>query len=242
LRKCSTFHDATDNDRAIGCLPATVLLGREPTPELKAVPVPPGDPDWNQGGTYLAFLRLQIAITDWRQLSRGEQELIVGRDKLTGSPIGSTSVEGAQLQPHPIGAAPLTELTAWQDRDAFINPSDTANAVLEASHINRANQNRGSGSTHAAHRIFRQGYEYLEDLAPDGPHLGLNFMSFQNDLYHVQQILGLSGWLGDANFGGATGTDQRGPHAIGLIALRAGGFYAIPPRETPFAGARLFRE
>lgn len=201
-----------------------------------------GDPDWNRGGTYLAFLRLQIAINRWRVLSRDEQELIVGRDKLTGWPISSVSVEGDRLRPLAVGDSPLTETKAWWDRDAYFNPPETGHAILEASHIHRTNQNKGSGTTRAAHRIFRQGYEYLESLGPDGPRLGLNFISFQNDLEHVQQILGLKGWLGDANFGGAASSERPEPLSITLATLRAGGFYVVPPRETPFAGASLLAE
>lgn len=209
--------------------------------ERPSVVTCPGDPDWNRGGTYLALLRLQLDLDTWRALSRTDQELIVGRDKLTGWPIGSVSLDDGQLRPVPLSTEPVTTSTHWRMRDAYFNPPDTASAVLEASHTHRSNQNKGSGVTRAAHRIFRQGYEYLDSIGPEGTCLGLNFVSFQSDLQHVQQILGLKGWLGDANFGGrAGGADGTGPRSVALATLCAGGFYAVPPRDVPFPGARLF--
>ena len=41
-----------------------------------------GDEGWAVGGTYLAFLRLAVDLVGWRRLSRVDQELAVGRDKL----------------------------------------------------------------------------------------------------------------------------------------------------------------
>lgn len=193
----------------------------EPSQRRAAVTCP-GDPGWNRGGTYLAFLRLQVDLGAWRALSVAEQEAIVGRAKSTGCPLGS-----GQERP-PGDDAP------WEDRDAYYNPPETGDPAIELSHIHRVNQNRAAGTTHAGHRIFRQGYEYLEDITAEGPRLGLNFVSFQSDLEQLQQVLGLAGWLGDVNFGG-----PGGPGALSLMSLRAGGFYAVPPRAEPFAGAAL---
>ena len=199
-----------------------------------------GDPDWNRGGTYLAFLRLEIALGPWRALSKAEQEVIVGRDKLTGWPLESVGQEDGQLRPEPLARRPVEEISEWQLRDAYYNPPETASPLIEASHTHRVNQNKAAATTPSAHRIFRQGYEYLEEIGPDGPRLGLNFISFQNELYHLQQILGLRGWLGDVNFGGPTTPGSGEPEPIRLTSLRAGGFYVVPPREDPFPGARLF--
>ena len=198
-----------------------------------------GDPDWNTGGTYLAYLRLDIAIKSWRGISRPEQELIVGRDKLDGWPIAAVRVKDGRRIPEPLSSGPLTDATPWQLRDAFFNPPDTGCPILEASHTHRTNQNKAAATTPSGHRIFRQGYEYLEDINPTGPRLGLNFVSFQNDLMHVQQILGLKGWLGDTDFGGA-GTSAQAAAAAALLELTAGGYYVVPPRHISFPGADLF--
>jgi len=199
-----------------------------------------GDPGWNRGGTYLAFLRVQIALRQWRALSRSAQEAIVGRDKLTGCPLEAVDTEGGELRPRLLAGCPAANTSDWRQRDAYFNPPETGDRLVEASHVHRVNQNRGAGGTAAAHRIFRQGYEYLEDLDPEGPRLGLNFVSFQSDLQHLQQVLGLDGWLGDVNFGGPSRPGPGEPPSPQLLSLRAGGFYAVPPRETPFPGVGLF--
>lgn len=222
----------------------------EPSQRLAAVECH-GDPDWNSGGTYLAFLRLQVALGPWRRLDRATQETIVGRDKLSGSPLMAVERDGdGALHPRPLAAAAPPPDTGpvpgpgsdadWQQRDAHFNPPETGDRLVEASHIHRVNQNRAAGGTRAGHRIFRQGYEYLEDITPDGPRLGLNFVSFQNDLEQLQQILSLDGWLGDVNFGGPTDPETGDPQPLTLMSVRAGGFYAVPPREDPFPGAGLF--
>lgn len=211
----------------------------EPSQRLAAVECQ-GDPDWNRGGTYLAFLRVQVALPEWRGLDRATQEAIVGRDKLSGCPLESIERTAEGLRPRPIAACPLSDDSDWRARDAYFNPPETTDPLVEASHIHRANQARAAGGTPAGERIFRQGYEYLEGIDRDGPRLGLNFVSFQSDLQHLQQVLGLSGWLGDVNFGGPTKPAAGDPPSPSLLSLRAGGFYAVPPREKPFPGATLF--
>jgi hypothetical protein len=106
--------------------------------------------------------------------------------------------------------------------------------------VHRANQSRASPQAPAAHRIFRQGYDFLEDVGPDGPRLGLNFVSFQRDLGALQHLLHLPGWLGDVNFGGRADAGPGEPPALGFVSLAGGGLYAVAPRARPFPGAALF--
>ena len=47
-----------------------------------------------RGGTYMAFLRLDVDLAAWRALSRAEQELAVGRDKLTGAALVAVDRRG----------------------------------------------------------------------------------------------------------------------------------------------------
>ena len=79
---------------------------------------------------------------------------------------------------------------------------ETLDPLLEASHIHRANQNRGSAASEAGLRMFRQGYDFFEGFADGSPSVGLNFVSFQRDLASFHHVLHLPGWLGDTNFGG----------------------------------------
>jgi deferrochelatase/peroxidase EfeB len=218
------FHDGVSNIR--------------PSQRLAAVECV-GDPDWNQGGTYLAFLRCAVDLAAWRRLTREEQEILVGRDKLSGCALEGVSDQDGQLAPRPFPGCPAAADADPQERDKFRDPPESGEPIVEASHIHRANQNRTEPTTHAGHRIFRQGYEYLDGFA-DGPRLGLNFVSFQRDLEHLWQILGLPSWLGGVNFGGRDDRGANEPPPIELISLEAGGLYAAPPQAEPFPGAQLF--
>jgi Dyp-type peroxidase family len=191
-------------------------VGNMPSRERLAAIAAPPDPRWMGGGTYMAFLRLRVGLRAWRALDRAAQELAVGRDKLTGNPIV------AVRRGRPVPAA--------GEADRF-DPPETGDPRIEASHVHRSNQNRGSPDSPAALRIYRQGYDFIEGIGPDGPDAGLNFVSFQSDLRTLQHLLHLPGWLGDANFGG---------DAPPFVSLLAGGLYAVPPRARPFPGAMLF--
>ncbi len=211
----------------------------EPSQRLAAVECR-GDPEWNRGGTYLAFLRIEIDLRGWRRIARSEQEAIVGRDKLSGCPLASVERTAAGLRPRPVAVSPPDDSSDWHERDVHFNPPETTDPLVEASHIHRASQARAAGGTPAGERIFRQGYEYLEEIDAAGPGLGLNFVSFQRDLERLLQILGLRGWLGDVNFGGPAKPSLGDPPSPALLSLRSGGFYAVPPRADPFPGAVLF--
>jgi deferrochelatase/peroxidase EfeB len=202
----------------------------------------PGDPAWMRGGTYMAFLRLSVDLSVWRGLPRATQELVVGRDKQTGG--GLTGVRRTSGTVTPIAApAPGVEATDAEIAD-YGDPPQSTDPLLEASHIHRANQTRASPDSPAALRMFRQGYDFLEHVGPDGPRVGLNFVSFQRDLSVVQHVLHMPGWLGDINFGGPQAPDEGEPDSPRFVTLEAGGFYAVPvaaPRSPApsSAGATL---
>ncbi len=197
------------------------------------------DPSWMSGGTYMAFLRLFVDLGTWRRLSRADQELLVGRDKLSGAGLVATTRDAAgRVVPIPRPAVDAEDEDCA--RSDLIDPPQTVDPVIEASHVHRANQLRGSPLAAAALRIFRQGYEFLEDVA-GSPRVGLNFVSFQRNLAIINHLLHLRGWLGDVNFGGRHGAPEGEPPPIPLITVAAGGFYAVPPTGDPFPGADLFR-
>jgi deferrochelatase/peroxidase EfeB len=197
------------------------------------------DPEWMEGGTYMAFLRLAVDLKLWRGLSRAEQELVIGRDKLTGA-----GLVGVKRDRHgrarPVAGRALPAKPSGAQRARHADPPQSNHPLLEASHVHRANQNRGSPGIPAGLRMFRQGYEFMESIGPGGPELGLNFVSFQSDLGALQHVLRLPGWLGDVNFGGPASPGVGDPPSPRLIRLVAGGFYAVPPRGKTFPGAQLF--
>jgi Dyp-type peroxidase family len=198
------------------------------------------DPPWMEGGTYMACLRLAIDLEAWRALSRAQQELSVGRDKLSGAALIAVH-DDEQGNPTPIAAAPLGETPTPDEQADWRDPPQTIDPLLEAAHIHRANQSRASPAAPGALRIFRQGYDFLDEIGADGPRLGLHFVSFQRDLRIVQQLLHLTSWLGDSNFGGRSPDSTHDDATTRpFVSLVSGGFYAVPPREKPFPGATLF--
>jgi Dyp-type peroxidase family len=199
------------------------------------------DPAWMAGGTYMAFLRYAVDLSAWRALTRAQQELIVGRDKLTGQPVLDVRRgPGGELLPVAEAGVPDEE-TSPGGAD-FREPPEVADPIVKASHLQRANRNRASPWAPAGLRIYRQGYEFLERLDGDGITLGLNFVSFQGDLGALRRVLHLPGWLGDVNFGGPATPSLGDPANVKLLSLLAGGLYCVPPRDTPFPGAQLFKQ
>jgi deferrochelatase/peroxidase EfeB len=209
----------------------------ESSERLVAIQAGP-DPAWMGGGTYMCFLRFAVDLSAWRALDRAEQELIVGREKLTGRPlIGINRGPAGEVLPvAEAGAAAGQGVAPGAD---FREPPEVSDPLVKASHLQRANRNRASPSAPAAYRIYRQGYEFLETLDDHGPRLGLNFVSFQGDLGRLRRVLHLPTWLGDINFGGLPAGSAEHP-PLQLISLVAGGLYCIPPSESPFPGAQLF--
>jgi Dyp-type peroxidase family len=200
-----------------------------------------GDPEWMRGGTYMAFLRCRVDLRAWRALERGEQELLVGRDKLTGAPLRTTERD-SEGRACPVAAEPLSRDAGAVQIADYHDPPQATDPLIEASHLHRANQNRASPHAPAAWRMFRQGYDFLDGIGPEGPTLGLNFVSFQADLGALHHVLRLPGWLADVNFGGPARPGPGEPEPVELVKLLAGGLYAVPPVAEPFAGAVLFAE
>jgi hypothetical protein len=191
------------------------------------------------GGTYLAFLRLEVDIRAWRGLDRATQELLVGRDKITGCPLVSTNGQIASMPGCPMGGAPI-----WASKnDPIAEPDPVGDVRLKQSHIHRGNQHRPNAASRESLRIFRQGYEFLEwkESAP-GFRLGLNFVSFQDTTERLIRILSQPDWLGDVNFGGDP--KQQPPGMSRLLQVYAAGVYLVPPKIAgePFPGAEAMFE
>jgi deferrochelatase/peroxidase EfeB len=50
----------------------------------------PEGPAWMHGGSYLVYRRIRITLEHWDRLPHGQQEQVIGRQKLTGAPLGSS--------------------------------------------------------------------------------------------------------------------------------------------------------
>ena len=219
------FHDGISNLRSID---------RE-----SVITIEPGqDVEWMVGGTYLAFLRLSVDLKGWRAIAQRDQELAVGRTKLSGCPI--VAVDGDDLVTP--GGCPVAGTEIWESaNDAlFAEPPPVDNPALRRSHVQRANHHQLPPSNPASRRIFRQGYEFLEWAETDqGFRAGLNFVSFQDTPERVTRILASEEWLGRVNFGGSdrhTGLER-------LTSAHAAGTFCVPPaaRENErFPGEAAF--
>ena len=204
------FHDGVSNLRS----------------ELRdgVISIDPGEPPWIVGGTYMCFLRLAVDLPAWRGLDRTQQELLVGRDKLTGCPLVSVTADGV---PVPVEGCPVPGTTTIFEpgNEAFREPGAVTGTALIESHVQRANHRAGDPSNHTSGRVFRQGFEFLEPMAGrPGFRAGLNFVSFQDDPRRLITVLTQPGWLGDTNFGGAAGAASTR-----LLSVRAAGVYLVPP-------------
>jgi Dyp-type peroxidase family len=217
---------------------------RSPLRKLVMEVTEPGDSPWLVGGTFMAFLKIAVDLQVWRQLSRSQQELVVGRHKLTGCPLldEPPQIVAGQVQPQFISGCPFSGTIPINPGDRFIDPAKASNRLVVGSHIHRSNFNRGDDDQPSNNRIFRQGYEFLDAVPGGGISLGLNFVSFRKDISAIRNILSIGDWMGNVNFGGVTNPDLtlNEPPPIPLMSILAGGFFAIPPTEDPFPGASLF--
>lgn len=209
-----------------------------------ALQIEQGEQDWLIGGTKMAFMKIAVDLAGWRKLSRSQQEVMVGRDKLTGCPIIDATSNGNDLFITLDPAGPKDrpiELGNPEDAD-LLSASTPASGLALVSHIHRANRSRMAPDQDAARRIYRQGYEFVDSPAGGGVRVGLNFVSFQRAFESISSILGLANWMGDANFGGPVGGTPAIPD-FELMRVVSGGYFVIPPmRDLPFPGASIFVE
>jgi len=210
--------------------------------------------DWTSGGSYLAFLRLEINLPVWEKNERKNQEILIGRDKLTGIPIVGIDKKGNPLKKS--GCIPSSKIRSYDIRfhdhpNYFHKPSvnhtlepqldvDSSIRLLSQSHIGRTRHIDGIKSDDpASRRIFRQGFEFIESTTnnPTKPlKVGLNFVSFQNDPARLLFILTDPNWLGRSNFGGTGG----GKEMNDFLTAQASGIFFVPPTERPFPGVTMF--
>lgn len=120
--------------------------------------VQPGDgPAWMEGGTYMVVRRIQMLLDVWDATSIEGQERAVGREKVSGAPLGQeTEYDPVDLEEKKNGELAI--------------PADA--------HIRLASPDLNGGQ-----RILRRGFSYTEpSLAGSGQlDAGLFFISFQRD-------------------------------------------------------------
>ena len=197
-----------------------------------------GGQDWSINGSYCVFIKLSVNLTNWEAIDHRRQELLVGREKYTGCPIIKIDPNGSLVTDLSC-PVPGTRQIHERGNEGFREPPDGLTAELMQSHVQRANHHRQPYSRVDSRRIYRQGFEFLDD-GKDGLDIGLNFVSFQDDPDRTFFILTQLGWLGGVNFGGdPTSTTEEENN---LLTVRMAGSYFIPPEHpgNPFPGSFLF--
>jgi Dyp-type peroxidase family len=205
---------------------------------VKASAIP--EDQWTENGTYVAFIRLGIDLRVWRNISRSQQEIAVGRDKLSGCPLESIDDNG---NPIVMKGCPISVTTEVVEpgNESFRETPQVLKKILSQSHISRAHHlNEGPPNDPGSSRIFRQGYEFLQysESAP-GFVTGLNFISFQDTPQRLFRILSTEGWLGRTNFAGDPSNPL--PNMDKLLSVFAAGIYFVPPvsEKEPFPGSSI---
>ncbi|QYN36612.1 deferrochelatase/peroxidase EfeB [Pseudonocardia sp. DSM 110487] len=118
---------------------------------------PDDGPAWLAGGTYLVARRIRMHIEIWDRTSLAEQEMIIGRTKGEGAPLGAA------------GEFDTADLAA-------IGP-DGEPRIADVAHIRLASPEALGGV-----RILRRGYNFVDGSDGQG-HLnaGLFFVAFMRD-------------------------------------------------------------
>lgn len=161
-------------------------------------------------GTYMVFQKISHDLDQWRRLSSREQELWVGRNKLTGLLLGTKENEDQSF----INALKNDDRRAkeklrtllheqsdperlWYDNDEF------KNKVPAWSHVRKANPRQerilSGGKRLDRKLIFRRGYPFMEQGTNNRFTSGLLFISFQRDIVNSFEFI-KKNWLNNTNF------------------------------------------
>jgi Dyp-type peroxidase family len=237
------FHDEVSNMKDKKERKETIAIDRTSN-QLKP------DDFWTEGGTYMGFLRTEIDLEAWDRIGRIGQEMIIGRDKKTGTPIIGVDEEGKPIIVEGYDGADPAKFydTTFHEHPDYLKPSKFNNTkridieksrnVLIQSHIGRTRHiSNISSKDPTSHRIYRQGFEFIEPVYNEKKpfRLGLNFISFQNDPRRLFFILTDPRWMGKSNFGGPNDLFNNK-----ILSVLFSGMFFVPPTQKPFPGYSLF--
>ncbi|MFI7541717.1 iron uptake transporter deferrochelatase/peroxidase subunit [Actinoplanes sp. NPDC049599] len=120
--------------------------------------VQPGDgPEWMTGGSYLVSRKIKMIVETWDRTSLAEQELIVGRRKGSGAPLGRTG--------------------EFEEPDLNARTADGEPVLAVNSHVRLAHPTMNGGA-----RLLRRGYNFVDGSDGLGRlNAGLFFIAYQRD-------------------------------------------------------------
>jgi Dyp-type peroxidase family len=196
---------------------------------------------WTLKGTYLAFMRIAFNIEKWEDTSVTEQELLIGRDKLTGCPVVGVDNKGKPLKDNRCPVPGTSEVIEPGNEHFRQQPpywTMSQNKILQYSHIARTNPiERIPIWDTKSMRIYRQGFEFLVP-STDNTSLtpGLNFVSFQNTPERLFRALTYERTIVQKNLGTSV------PNLDRYMSVLAAGIFFVPPKIStePFPGAGIF--
>jgi deferrochelatase/peroxidase EfeB len=115
-------------------------------------------PGWLRGGSYLVMRRIRLDLAAWDRLARSRQQLAIGREKVTGAPLG------LKREHDPLGLSRLD--------------SQGRRAIPLGAHVRHASPSENGGV-----RMLRRGYNYDDglDVLTGKPDAGLFFLAFARD-------------------------------------------------------------
>jgi len=197
---------------------------------------------WTVNGTYLAFIRISINLEKWEDTAIAEQEILIGRDKITGCPLIGVDENGKPLKDNrcPVpGTSEVIDVGNEYFREHPPYGFNAKNKILQYSHIGRARPiDKVPTRDKRSSRIYRQGFEFIETSSDyAGPVTGLNFVSFQNTPERLFRALTYQHIA-----------SQKGPSSAffpnldRFMSVLAAGLFFVPPmiQGELFPGAQIF--
>ncbi|HEX3680880.1 MAG TPA: Dyp-type peroxidase, partial [Galbitalea sp.] len=174
------------------------------------------EPEWADGGSYMAFLRIVQHPDQFAALANDEaRDAVIGRKQ-----------DGTRLDLADQKVSPKEE------------PSNPPPSLPSGAHVGKV----GPRGSHDDNQIFRRGLPFLETTDEGELRVGLNFCSFQATLEQFDVVF--NDWAMTAGFppgeNAAGAVDQLLDPTRGLATIEHVGFFFVPPyAEDGLAAAIL---
>jgi Dyp-type peroxidase family len=178
-----------------------------PTFPSDLVQVPTVEPEWTRHGTYMTVRVSTFDTTPWDDRTQNEQEVAVGRFKVSGASRDLTD-----------------DSRHLEDDPAFVADQSNLSVPLDA-HVRKAHPRRSPED--AERRLFRRGYPLI-GAAPNGMQRGLAFIAFARTTSTQFEFI-FRAWMRNPDF------PQQGAGADRLLfnllpeTVLCGGYYFAPP-------------